>query len=224
MNGTCIELPDKNWICYDNSPNKKGYQESGAIFDQKFSENPRYRYSLFRVWNQKLPKLVFIMLNCSKGNHLELANSSMFCEKVARNGIKIKENYIMFGSFEIVNLFAFISPDKTELKKAMVNIIGPDNNKYIENTLDISNEIIVAWGDYKNNVRPEHLSRDIDVLNLIKDRGRKPYCLKHTKNKFPLHPNYCVNEQKRKKMSDNEILQWVRESFSEYTERPDHHR
>ncbi|MDP3181556.1 MAG: hypothetical protein Q8M54_01915 [Desulfobaccales bacterium] len=56
------ELPDGNWELHEDS--LKEYIDSGAIFSQEDWENAPYRYSLWRVWEHFLPRLVFIMFNC----------------------------------------------------------------------------------------------------------------------------------------------------------------
>lgn len=70
--------------------------EFDAIFDDVM--NPTYRYSLTRVWDRSLEKVVIIMLNPSIAN-------------VLRNDLSVNRclNYCIdnnYGALEIVNLFA----------------------------------------------------------------------------------------------------------------------
>ena len=200
-----LQLPDGNWKIFSTLPT---YCESGAIFSNSDWQTAIYRYSLWRVWDCKLHRLMFIMLNSSLGNHHELTPTSKFCDKIAKQGLKIENELIKFGSVEVVNLFAFRSPNPRDLSdKDKDIIIGPHNDYYIEGALKKSKVSIAAWGC--NN---ESKIRYKAILDLISKIGIKLYRLDVTKYNFPCHPRGVKFN-----------LEKVEKRFGEYIERPRHH-
>ncbi len=107
-----------------------------AIFDKSM----KYRYSLSKEWDQHKDKVVFIMLNPSIADDEEE-------DKTTRRCIYFAEKF-GYGSLEIVNLFAYITPYPRDLKKLEKNeAIGNENYKYINRALISASMIIAAWGE-----------------------------------------------------------------------------
>jgi hypothetical protein len=196
-----LQLPDGNWKILSKLPT---YCESGAIFNAYDWQTARYRYSLWRVWDCKLHRLLFIMLNSSLGNHLELTPTSKFCDKLAKQGLKIENELIKFGSVEVVNLFAFRSPNPRDLKNQDKDLIGPQNDYYIKEALINSKVSIAAWGFNKKSKK-----RGIAIFDLVSKMGIKLYRLDVTRGNFPCHPRGVLFNLER-----------VGKSFGEYIERP----
>ncbi|WHX25113.1 DUF1643 domain-containing protein [Virgibacillus halodenitrificans] len=145
----------------------------GAIIEQ----DEKYRYSLWRVWDEELPRVLFIMLNPSTADSKEDDPTLRRCINFAS-----KWGY---GSLEVVNLFAYRTPNPKKLFE-IPDPIGEKNDEYIEKALERSEKIILAWGT-KGNL----FSRDQEVLKLLKKQSNKPlYALELTKNGFPRHPLY----------------------------------
>jgi hypothetical protein len=215
-----IKLADGNWQFLEDKALAlhKGYTESGAIFNEEKWENARFRYSLWRVWDPGLPRITFIMLNCSMGNHFKLTRSSRYCDDIAKFGVKIDGKIIKFGSVEVVNLFAFRTPKPEILKNEKGDVIGENNDDYIKLALSRSEIAVVAWG--KNG---SYKMRDISVLNLIKELGHRPYRITITEDMFPYHPSGVLSNRGRLFLDNETPLKFVERCFGEYVECPRHH-
>lgn len=149
---------------------------NGAIID----ESEYYRYSLWRTWDDNLPRVTFIMLNPSTADSRSDDPTLRRCINFA-----IKWG---FGSLEVVNLFGYRSTNP-KLLSNVEDPIGKKNNEYILRALYRSEKAILAWGT-KGNL----LNRDKDVLNLIKDNNIPLYALEITKNGYPKHPLYVKSD------------------------------
>lgn len=147
---------------------------SGAII----SNCEKYRYHLWRIWNDSKNTCTFIMLNPSTANAYENDNTIRRCIKFA-----MRENC---GAISIINLFAYRSPYPEDLKLTE-DPIGPLNDKYI---IDILNEnkgpVIAAWG-----AKGTYLNRNNDVSKMI---NKKIYCLSITNDGHPGHPLYLKSD------------------------------
>ncbi|MFM2061823.1 MAG: hypothetical protein RLZZ507_1493 [Cyanobacteriota bacterium] len=152
----------------------KGY----AKFDDK--NNRKYRYLLRRKWDENLPQVTFVMLNPSTADHKKPDPTITKCIELARSW-----NY---GSLEVVNLFAYITPKREKLLDED-DPVGPKNNLYIQSAAQRAESIIVAWGGGKF---PKIMRRNEAVLSLISCKTL--YCLVDgissdlTKDGHPRHP------------------------------------
>ncbi len=75
-----------------------------------------YRYTLWRIWNPEKPRVLFIMLNPSKGNQVEN-------DPTLRRCIGFAKSWGM-GSIEVVNLFGLISPYPDALKREAEPVVN----------------------------------------------------------------------------------------------------
>ncbi len=144
----------------------------------KFSECRTFRYSLKRVWNHSGSKVLFIGLNPSK------ADESVD-DPTIRRCIKFAKEW-GFGGLCMVNLFAFCTPDPSDLLKVK-DPIGPENDIILKKLIAESDEIVLVWG---NN--GSFLERNKKILKQIKN----PRCLKVNKNGAPSHPLYLKGDLK----------------------------
>ena len=87
-----------------------------------FSPCRRYRYCLSRVWNPKLPSVMFVGLNPSTADEQEDDPTVRRCIGFARNW--------NFGGLILVNLFAYRSTDPADLLR-VDDPVGPGNDKHI---------------------------------------------------------------------------------------------
>ena len=79
--------------------------KSGATFDR----SGRYRYRLWRQWDSALPTVAYIMLNPSTADETANDPTMRACIRIAKlSG---------FGGMEVVNLFAYRTPDPRRLKQ-----------------------------------------------------------------------------------------------------------
>lgn len=104
----------------------------------EFSEDRKYRYKLWRVWNKNLPIAMCIGLNPSTANS-EKDDSTI-------NILKSTLHILGYGGFYMMNLFAIIS-SKPEILLTCENPIGDNENKLKEVEL-LCNDVIVCWGTF----------------------------------------------------------------------------
>lgn len=146
--------------------------ETGAVIDS----TGKYRYLLWRIWDQEKPKLLFIMLNPSTADGKEDDPTIRRCINYAK--------VWGYGSIEVVNLFALRATNPSELLKA-ADPIGQENDKRIIRAVDNSERVIAAWGT-KGTI----LNRNIQVMRWLKGI-KKIHCLEITKDGHPKHPLYA---------------------------------
>ncbi|MCL6576102.1 DUF1643 domain-containing protein [Kyrpidia sp.] len=81
-----------------------------------------YRYSLTREWDASKPRVVFIMLNPSTADDDQDDNSVKRCIGFAKKW--------GFGSLEVVNLFAYRTPNPEKLSQ-VEDPVGMENREHI---------------------------------------------------------------------------------------------
>ena len=137
--------------------------EVGAII------NKNKRYSLWRIWNENLPKVLYVMLNPS------LADGSKDDRTIR------KLNYFTekfgFGGFYVGNIYPQITPYPKVLYSLNLSQ-SKKNCFYINSMVKKSKKTVFAWGNCKE--------RPLWVENLVKN----PLCFGHNKNGSPKHPLY----------------------------------
>ena len=148
-----------------------------------FSDCRKYRYALSRTWDSKKKTILFIGLNPSTAD-----------EKIDDPTIRRCINYAQnwgYGSFLMVNLFAYRATIPTELKNVK-NPIGNDNDLHIIELLKKVDLAVAAWGN-----KGSHLNRDKEVKKIIPNL----MCLKINKSGQPAHPLYQKKDLKLIKYS-----------------------
>ncbi len=136
------------------------------------SEDKKYRYSLYRIWDDALPKVAIIGLNPSTADeNIDDPTIKRCIEFVKEWG---------YGGFYMLNLFAFRATDPSELTKTE-DPIGNENSNIILDIISKVEKVICAWGN--DGIL---LKQNKTVLSLIP----KPYCLKINATGEPAHPLY----------------------------------
>ena len=160
------------------------YNQSAVV-----SECGLYRYELTRNWRPRESNrtCIFIMLNPSTADGTKDDATILKCVQFAKK--------FGCGQLIVVNLFAY---RETSPKKMMalnnVDVVGPDNKDYIEDTLRCglyegnSPLIIAAWGN-----DGKHIGQDETMLGWLDDKFVE--CLGTNKNGTPKHPLYIPYEQ-----------------------------
>ena len=143
-----------------------------------FSPCRTWRFSLMRIWDMKLPRLCFIMLNPS--------TADAYVDDATTRRVLDWAKVWGFGSYEAVNLFAFRSPSPKVMKQAP-DPIGPTNDIHIRGAAKLAHLTVAAWG-----IDGDHRGRDLEVLELLKDIPL--YSLSVTKDGSPGHPLYLKKE------------------------------
>lgn len=145
---------------------------AGAVF----SRCRRWRYLLWRRWDESRPVANFLMLNPSTADEHKLDPSCTRARNYAgRWG---------FGALVITNIFAWRSTDP----KALVlveNPVGRANDAAIVKAAREARLVVCAWGNHG-----AHLDRSEAVLELLRRTGIRTHVLRLNGAGHPAHPLY----------------------------------
>lgn len=142
----------------------------GAIF----SEDRKYRYALWRVWNPNKPYLMTIGLNPSVAS--ELKDDPTITRLQAR---AYKEGY---GGLLMSNLYAYVSTNPDNLLNNG-NAVGELTDHYIRQMVELTECQLCGWGSFK-----AVLERAQEVYPLLSN----PFCLGVNADGQPKHPLYVA--------------------------------
>lgn len=148
---------------------------SGAIF----SEDRRYRYQLWRIWDESKHKIMFIGLNPSTANEST-------DDPTIRRVIRFAKDW-GYGGVLMGNLFALISPYPNDLFTS--NDPLGDNDKHLKVMVESAEKVVFAWGAFSQAV-----NREAEVSSWIDG-----YCLGKNKDGSPKHPLYLKSDTKLEK-------------------------
>ena len=143
---------------------------SGAIF----SPCGKYRYSLWREWDNAKPTVVFIGLNPSTANENDDDPTLRRCINFAKDW--------GFGKLIMVNLFA-IRATNPDVMRTAKEPIGKNNDLTLLEECTRADLVVAAWGNHGS-----HLERNSNVKKLLSDIEMK--CFKLTASEQPIHPLY----------------------------------
>lgn len=141
------------------------FGNTGAVF----SDDGKYRYKLWRIWDESKPKAMCIGLNPSTAN--QDTN-----DPTITNLIKMLK-ILGYGGVYMTNLFAWVS-SKPEDLLTCDDPLG-NNDNHLEEVSQICDVVIVAWGSFK-----EADDRIKQVLPLFPEA----LCFGVNKNGTPAHP------------------------------------
>lgn len=145
-----------------------------------FSEDGLYRFSLWRIWDESKPLVMFVGLNPSTAN----ADTD---DATIRRVRAIATN-LGYGGFYMCNCFAYIStnPDflKMESLEAMMR-----NATIIRLVSERCKEIIFAWGNFD-------IVRTTGTDKKLIEAFPNAKALHINKNGSPKHPLYCRTDTK----------------------------
>ncbi|MDJ0595909.1 MAG: DUF1643 domain-containing protein [Pleurocapsa sp. MO_226.B13] len=134
-----------------------------------------YRYLLWREWDSDRKTVSFIMFNPNSAD-AEINDPTITrCINFAKSW--------GYGRLEVVNLFAYRTSKPSLLKQA-VEPIGEDNDRYILESVNRSDRVILAWGNHGT-----WQQQDLYTLELLKNHNHL-YSLGMTKQGCPRHPLY----------------------------------
>lgn len=143
----------------------------GAVFDEP---GRKYRYRLWRIWNEDLKKVLFCMLNPSTASEFVDDPTITRCIGFAKD--------LGFGGLEVVNLYAVRATDPKDMLRDS-DPIGLDNDLYITRARSECEMVIAAWGNFGG------LDRGKKVFDLLQQSG-PVHCLRTTASGAPSHPLY----------------------------------
>ncbi len=142
--------------------------EKGA----RFSRDRKYRYALWRIWDESLPYTMFIGLNPSTADENSDDPTLVRCIRFAQSW--------GYGGVYMTNLFAFCATDPRRLGEVK-NPIGVKNNHWIATISESAGVVIAAWGN-----QGILANRASTVVNLIPEL----HYLKMNRSGQPAHPLY----------------------------------
>ena len=145
---------------------------AGAVF----SRCRRWRYLLWRCWDESKPAANFLMLNPSTADERRLDPS---CTR-ARN---YAERW-GFGAVVITNIFGWRATDPEEMKSVR-DPVGPGNDAAIVKAAREAKLVVCAWGNHG-----VHLNRSEAVLDLLRKTRIRMHVLRVNGAGYPAHPLY----------------------------------
>lgn len=140
--------------------------------DAAISTCRKYRYALWRIWDESKPNAMFIGLNPSTANEIDDDPTIKRCIGFAKSW--------GYGGLCMGNLFAFRATKPSDMFAAS-NPIGPENDKWLIDLSKNAGIVIASWGNDGC-----YLKRSTVVMRLIPNL----YCLKINKTGEPAHPLY----------------------------------
>jgi hypothetical protein len=165
-----MEYIQKQLFSFDN-PVKQSSDNSGAIF----SDDRKYRYALWRIWDESKPLVMFIGLNPSTAN--EETN-----DPTIRRVMSFAKSW-GYGGVYMMNLFAYVTAYPLELKKCKDPIA--DNDKYLKEIASKCEKIVFAWGSFK-----EAIERSYKIYEMFPVASE----LGSNKDGSPKHPLYVKGD------------------------------
>ena len=154
---------------------KRGkFSKSGAVF----SDCRKYRYALWRMWNEHKPIAMIIGLNPSTADQTRNDPTITRCINFASSW--------GYGGVCVTNLFGFRATAPTELK-AHHDPIGKENDAWVHEMAKGAAITVAAWGNHG-----KFLNRSLDILPSLDQL----HCIKMNKSGEPAHPLYLKAELK----------------------------
>ena len=132
-----------------------------------FSRDRRYRYRLWRRWDQTRPVVVFVLLNPSTADARHDDPTIRRCLGFARRW--------GYGGIEVVNLFAYRATDPRMLRTVR-DPVGRANRHQVRAALARAELVVLGWGANTEGDRMLKVSH--------------AYCLGLTSAGQPRHPLY----------------------------------
>lgn len=145
--------------------------KSGAII----SEDSKYRFQLWRIWDESKPLVLWVMHNPSKADAVE---SDKTIDKI----IRFSKAW-GYGGIYVGNLFPYRATKPSEMKKALQETVFPfgENLKYILEMIDKCSLHVLAHGNPVVDYKPNILNHNWHYLKL-------------TKSGNPCHPLYLKED------------------------------
>lgn len=144
-----------------------------------YDDSKNYQFLLSRSWDEKLPKICWILLNPSVTSDQEDDETIHRCIEYSK-----RWNY---GAMDIVYLFAY----RTTFIKDLLNReepVGAETDRYILDSVQKADKVVLAWGGTGNFMR-----RNQVVLDQLKNKDL--YCLKLLIDGNPAHPLFLPKHQ-----------------------------
>lgn len=132
----------------------------------------KYRFALWRTWDETKPYVMFVGLNPSTADETSDDPTLIRCINYAKSWD--------FGGVCMANLFAYRATNPNDMKIA-ADPIGQENNRWLKKLANDAGLIVAAWGN-----DGAYLGRSAQVKTLLANM----HCLKLNKSGEPAHPLY----------------------------------
>lgn len=159
------------------------FDDNGATF----SDCRKYRFALWRIWDEEKPKVMFIGLNPSTAN--ESQN-----DPTIKSVIRISKNN-GFGGVYMMNCFPIVSTDPGILKDFWQSANSYDQFQDTRNRWNLKrigklcDTVVFAWGSFEV---VKEVNRDKELRRMFPEAQ----ALFINKNGTPKHPLYCKGDTK----------------------------
>ena len=147
---------------------RRKFSKSGAVF----SDCRKYRYALWRMWNEHMPIAMIIGLNPSTADQTRNAPTITRCINFSRSW--------GYGGVCVTNLCGFRATAPTELK-AHHDPIGKENDAWVHEMAKGVAITVAAWGNHG-----KFLNRSDKFLTTLDQL----HCIQMNKSGEPAHPLY----------------------------------
>ena len=148
-----------------------------------FSPCRTWRYSLWRQWDDDLPKIAAVLLNPSTADAEHDDPTTTFMMNWAR-----RHGY---GDYMAVNLFALVGTDPDCLIRHP-DPVGPVNDLAITKAVQRADAVLVAWGALSFLPKRSRLRRRPFAVKILVRQAiplsEWPLCFGRTKNMSPRFP------------------------------------
>ncbi len=156
-----------------------------TLFENKlngahFSECRKYRYALWRIWDEAKPLVMFIGLNPSTANEAQNDPTIKSVCRIANNN--------GYGGVYMMNCFPYVSTDPAKLNEGLTVDTNTKNVETIKQVGENCKDVVFAWGNFKE------VGEYISGLMTYMFPNAKALCV--NKNGSPKHPLYCSYETK----------------------------
>jgi len=131
--------------------------------DAILSASRKYRYALWRIWDESKDKAMFIGLNPSTADEKEDDRTIKRCISYAKQW--------GYGGIIVGNLFAFRTPSPKDMM-ASDDPVGSENDQWLRRLADDADMIVAIWGNsgyYLN--RSEAVAAMFPNLHCLKVTG-----------------------------------------------------
>ena len=143
----------------------------------EFSRCRRWRYLLWRRWDEAKPVANFLMLNPSTADEFKLDPS---CTRA-----RVYAERWGYGALIVTNIFAWRATDPDDMKAAQ-DPVGRGNDAAILRAAREAAIVVCAWGNHG-----EHRERGERVLELLERNAVDlKYLRKNKATGHPAHPLY----------------------------------
>ncbi len=140
--------------------------------DAVLSECGKYRFALWRLWDESKPYAMIIGLNPSTADDKEDDPTITRCINFAQSW--------GYGGLCMANLFAFRAIDPSDMFAA-TDPIGPKNDEWLISLSKAAGIVVAAWGNDGT-----YLGRSKEIIRLISNM----HYLKLNATGEPAHPLY----------------------------------